>query len=103
MGRQRNIPQLKGKEESQERVLNEIEESKLSDTEFKIMAIRKLNELSENYEELQGSYKELTVNYISMKKDIETDNESQEEMKKTISEMKNTVERIKSRLDEAED
>ena len=68
MGRQRNNPQLKGKEESPERVLNETEASKLSDIELKTMVIRKFNELSENYKELQGSYKELTVNYISMKK-----------------------------------
>ena len=50
-----------------ERVLNEIEASKLSDTEFKTMVIRKLNELSENYQKLQGSFEELTRNYISMK------------------------------------
>ena len=61
MGRQRNNPQLKGKEESPERVLNETEASKLSDIELKTMVIRKSNELSENYKELLGSYKELTV------------------------------------------
>ena len=48
MGIERNNTQLKGKEESSERVLNEIEASKLWDTEFKIMVIRKLNELNEN-------------------------------------------------------
>ena len=74
MERQRNNPQLKGKEESPERMLNEIEASKLSDIEFKIRMlnfIRMLKELSENYRELQGSYKELTANYTSMKKDIQ--------------------------------
>ena len=50
MGRQRNNPQLKGKEESSERMLNKTEASKLSDTEFKTMVIRKLNELTENYQ-----------------------------------------------------
>ena len=45
-------PQLKRKEESPERVLNETEESKLSDFEFKIIIIRKLNELSELNKEL---------------------------------------------------
>ena len=39
-----------------------------SDTEFKIMVIRMLKELSENYKELYGSYKKLTGNCISMKK-----------------------------------
>ena len=42
MGEQRKNSQLKGNEESPERVINEIRASKLSDTEFKIMIIRKL-------------------------------------------------------------
>ena len=85
MGRKRSNPQSKRKEESSERVLNEIEARQLSDTEFKTMALRKLNELSVNYLKLQGSYNELTANYINMKKEIETINKSQEEMKSTIS------------------
>ena len=40
MGTQRNNPQSKGREESSEGVLNEIETSNLSDIEFKIMVIR---------------------------------------------------------------
>ena len=103
MGRQRNNPQMKEKEEAPERVLNDVEASQMSDIEFKEMVIRKLNELTENYQKLQGNYNELTANYINMKKEIETINKGQEEMKNTISELKNTVERIKSRLDEAED
>ena len=103
MPRQGNNPQIKEKEKSSERVLKEIEASQLSDIEFKTMVIRKLNELSENYQNLQGNYKELTTNYTSIKRDIETINKSQEEMKNTISELKNTAEGIKSRLDEAED
>ena len=51
-------------------MLNETEASQLSDTEFKIMVIKKLNELSKNYQKLQGSCNEVTANYISMKKDI---------------------------------
>ena len=51
MRRQKNNPPSKGKEESPERVLNEIEVSKLSDTDFNTMVIRKLNELSENNNE----------------------------------------------------
>ena len=49
MGRQRNNPQMKGKEESSERMLKEKEASQLSDNEFKAMVIRKLTELTENY------------------------------------------------------
>ena len=63
---------MKGKEKDSERMLNEIEASQLSHIEFKAMVIRKLNELTENYQKLQGNYNELTVNYINMKKEIET-------------------------------
>ena len=47
------------------------------------MVIRKLNELTENYQKLQEHYNELTANYINMKKEIETINKGQEEMKNT--------------------
>ena len=103
MGRQRNNPQMKGKEEVAQTILNDKEASQLSDIEFKELVIRKLNEITENYQKLQGNYNELTANYINMKKEIETINKGQEEMKYTISERQNTVEGIKSRLDEAED
>ena len=94
---------MKGKENASERMLNEIEATQLSDIEFKAMVIRKLNEFTENYQELQGNYNELTVNYINMKKETETINKGQEEMKNTISELKNTEEGIKISLDAAED
>ena len=68
MERKRNNPQTKGKEEASERKLTEQEASQLSDTEFKAMVIRKLTELTQNYEKLQGNYNELTANYINMKK-----------------------------------
>ena len=103
MGRQRNNPQMKGKEEVSERMLNEIEASQLSNIEFKAMVIRKLNELRESYEKQQGNYNDITAISINIEKEIETINTGQEEMKNTISELKNTVEGIKSRLDEAED
>ena len=68
MGRQRNNPQMKGKEEVTERMLSEIEEGQLSDIEFKVRVIMKLNELTVNYQKLKGNYNELTVDYINMKK-----------------------------------
>ena len=52
MGRQKNKPQSKGKEEASGRMLNEIEASQLSDMDFKAMVIRKFNELTENYQTL---------------------------------------------------
>ena len=100
MGRQRNNPQMKGKEETSERMLTEKEASQLADPEFKAMVIRKLTELTENYQKLQGNYNELTANYINMKREIETINRGQEEMKNAISELKNTVEGLKSKLNE---
>ena len=103
MGRQRHNPQLKGKEESSERTLNEIEASQLSHIEFKTMVIRKLNELRVNYKKLQENYEELTVNYISIKRDIETIKKGQGEMNNAISELKKTEEGFKRKLDEAED
>ena len=42
--------------------------SNLSDIEFKVILIRMLKELCENYKELYGSYKERSGNYISMKR-----------------------------------
>ena len=60
MGRQRNNSQMKGKEEVSETMLNEIEASQLSDTEFKAMVIRKLTELTENYQ----NYRETTMNSL---------------------------------------
>ena len=41
---------MKGKEESSERMLDEIEASQLSDIEFQTIIIRKFNELTENYQ-----------------------------------------------------
>ena len=55
MGRQRNNPQMKGKGEVSETMLNEKKASQLSDTEFKAMVIRKLTELTENNQTLQGT------------------------------------------------
>ena len=89
---------MKGKEEASERMLNEKEASQLSDNEFKELVLRKLHELTQNYQKLQRNHNELTANYINMRKEIETINKGQEEMKNTISELKNTVEGIKSNL-----
>ena len=53
----------KGMEDSPLKELNEMEVRKLSDTEFKIMGIKMLKELTDHY-------KELSENYNSMKKEI---------------------------------
>ena len=46
---------MKGKEEVSEKMLTEKEASQLSDTEFKALVTKKLNELTENYQNLQGN------------------------------------------------
>ena len=68
MGRQRNNPHMKGKEEVSETMLNEKEASQLSDNEFKELVIKKMHELKQNYQKLQENYDELTANYINIKK-----------------------------------
>ena len=80
---------MKGKEEVSETTLNKEEASQLSDNEFKELVIKKLHELTENYQKLQGNCNELTANHINMKKEIETINKGQEEMNNNISELKN--------------
>ena len=82
MGRQKKNMQSKGMEDSPLKDLNAMELSKLTDTEFKIMVIKMLKELTDNY-------KELSENYISMKKEIETINKNHEEINNKISEIKN--------------
>ena len=69
MGRQRNNPQMKGKGVVSETIPKEKEASQISDIEFKELVIKKLNELTQNYQKLQGYYNELTANYINMKKE----------------------------------
>ena len=68
MGRQRSKPPQKRKKEALERLLLEIEANQLSYTEFKAKVIRKLTELTKNYQKLQGNYNELTANSINMKR-----------------------------------
>ena len=58
-------------EDSPLKELNEMEVTKLSDIEFKIMLIKMLKELTNNY-------KELSENYISMKKETDTIKKKQE-------------------------
>ena len=65
-------------------MLNEIDSSQLSHIDFITMVIRKLNELTMNYQKLQENYEELIANYINIKKDIEIIKKGQEEMENTI-------------------
>ena len=53
MGRQKKNKQSKGMEDSLLKELNEMEVSKLSDIELKIMVLRMLKELIDNYQDLR--------------------------------------------------
>ena len=46
---------MKGKGEVSEKMLNEKEASQLSDNEFLELVMRKLNEVTQNYQKLQGN------------------------------------------------
>ena len=63
-------------------MLNEIGLSQISDIELNTMVIKKLNELSANFQKPQGNYEELTAQYISIKNDIGTINKGKEEMQR---------------------
>ena len=60
MGRQRNNPQMKGKEEISEIMLNEKEASQLSDVEFKELVIRNLI----SSQRITKHYRETTMNSL---------------------------------------
>ena len=60
MGRQRNNPQMKGKEEASERMLTEKEASQLLDTEFKEMVIGS----SLSSQRTTRNYRETTMNSL---------------------------------------
>ena len=74
--------QSKGMEDSPLKKLNEMEVTKLSDIEFKLM-------VTEIHKEFRDNHKELSENYMNMKKEIETINKNHEEINNKISEIKN--------------
>ena len=59
MERQRNTDQMKEKEKSLEKELNELEANHLSDIEFQKMVIRMLKDLSENFNKEIASIKRI--------------------------------------------
>ena len=62
MGRQRNNPQMKGKEEASERMLTEKKVSQLSDTEFKAW----LSGRSLSSHSTSRNYGETTMNHCKL-------------------------------------
>lgn len=68
MGRQRNKPQMKEKEESLVKELNEMESSNFSNKEFKVILIKVLKQLSETHKKCNDSLIELNENYSIRKR-----------------------------------
>lgn len=58
MGKQKSNPQGKEKEDSPERVLNEIQASSISEKELRVMVIRMFKWLDDKYTQLSDNYKE---------------------------------------------
>ena len=85
MQRQRNSSQVKEQEKSPEKKLNEMEASKLQDTEFKTMVIWMLKKLSDNFKSTENGIEIIKIN--------------QSEIKDTLTEMKNNLQGIYSRVD----
>ena len=77
MWRQRHRFQMKKQEKTPEKELNEMEASKLKDTEYQPMVIRMLKELCENFN--------------SMKKGTETIKKNLSKIKGILTEMKNNL------------
>ncbi|KAK1346717.1 hypothetical protein QTO34_000577 [Cnephaeus nilssonii] len=103
MGRQKDNPQRKEKEESPERELNDIETSSLSEKEFRVMVIRMFKRMDDKYTQLNDKYTQLNENYKELNENVANMKKNQEEMKNGIATIKNTVEDVKSRIEEAED
>ena len=84
MRRQKKNMQTKGMEDSPLKDLSKLEVTKLPDIEFKLMVIKMLKELTDNYKKLSG-------NYISMKKKIETINKNHKDLNRKTSEIKQHI------------
>ena len=65
MERQRNMSQTKEQNKAPEKEFNKIETSSLPDAEFKILVIRMLNDLSENFDkDIKNIKMELSLIHI---------------------------------------
>ena len=88
MERQRHSPQMKEKQASPEKEVNELVASNLQEQEFRVMIIRWLQRMENKFDNMSKNQEEMKKN--------------QEEMKNDITTVKNSIESIKSRLEESE-
>ena len=81
------MSQMKVKDKSPEKGLNEMGATKIPDTQLKTVVVRMLKDLRERMDDLSENLKK---GIVSIKKDIEIIKMDQSEMKNTIPETKNT-------------
>nr|KAF6369203.1 hypothetical protein mMyoMyo1_010585 [Myotis myotis] len=99
MVKQRTNPNMREKQASSEKEVNEMEAmeaSNLSEKEFRVMVIRWMKKMEDQFNNMCRNQEEMKKNQEEMKR-------NQEEMKNDITAIKNSIESINSRLEEAED
>ena len=97
MKRQRAMYQMKEKDKTAEKQLNEVEIGNLPEKEFRIMIVKMIQDLRKRMEAKIEKMQEM------FNKDLEELKNKQTEMNNTITEMTNTLEGINSRITEAEE
>ena len=89
--------QMKEKDKTPEKQLNEMEIGSLPEKEFRIMIVKMIQDLGKRMEAKIEKMQEM------FNKDLEELKNKQTEMKNTMTEMKTTLEGINSRITEAEE
>ena len=89
--------QMKEQDKTPEKQLNKVEIGNLPENEFRIMIVKRIQDLGKRMEAKTEKMQEM------FNKDLEELKNKQTEMNKTITEMKNTPEGINSRITEAEE
>ena len=97
MKRHRAMYQMKEKDKTPEKQLNEVEIGNLPEKEFRIMIVKMIQDLGKRMEAKIEKMQEI------FNTDLEELKNKQTEMNNTITEMKNTLEGIISRITEAEE
>ena len=88
---------MKEQDKTPEKQLNKVEIGNLPEKEFRIMIVKRIQDLGKRMEAKTEKMQEM------FNKDLEELKNKQTEMNKTITEMKNTPEGINSRITEAEE
>ena len=96
MKRQRAMYQMKEKDKTPEKQLNEVDIGDLPEKEFRIVIVKMIQDLGKRMEAKIEKMQEM------FNKDLEELKNKQTEMNDTITEMKNTLEGMNSRIIEAE-